>query len=361
MRNDLLIMVNLEDFTCCSWDIPGLEREPLASLTGRIVAAHSDHGIVQTCQRIEVFGTDPCSCDGRRRVGREALEHLAALAAGMESAVLGEAQVLGQVRTGVGVLRRSVPWIDIALTAARKLRAEAGFQDSTGALLKLGLRLSGVAPSGTLLVLGGGAAGRDVARNGVGLGFERVVIASRRPLEHPVSRVHWLPLPQIAALEGVRVVAGCLGAGADTLEPRALPVAESYLDLATPANFGAAVQPRVSLADITANLRSDSADRARREALMRRLKELLAVRLAAVGEDAVSPVGMLRVSAERVRRREAHRIARLHPELSPETIDTITRALVNQLLHPASVRLRELDEPVARQFARLFAPVEATS
>jgi glutamyl-tRNA reductase len=63
----------------------------------------------------------------------------------------------------------------------------------------------------------------------------------------------------------------------------------------------------------------------------------------------------MRKDVEAVRERESLRIARLHPELSKETIDTITRTLVNRLLHTPSERLREMgDTELAERLADLF-------
>lgn len=356
-------MTDLQDFTVCSWQTGGLPRGNLAALGQFVAERHPEAGLVQTCQRIEAFSLAGCRCDAPvRRQGLSAVLHLASLAAGLESAVLGEYQVLGQVRSGVAPLRRHVAWIDDALAAARKLRAEANLRATTGGLLSLGLNCAQVEAGGRLLVLGAGAAGRDVARHGLALGFSEVWLASRRRPEPAVPGVAgWIPFAHVASAVPFDVVAGCLGSAAEALSAADLPAASVYVDLGSPSNFGQGVAPSIGLQSIIAGVEQDPAQTARRGELHDRLALILEERLASAAEDASSPVGLIRLAAERVRHREAKRIARLHPHIAPEAVESITRGLVNQLLHAPSARLRELDDPeLARRVAGLFAPLEAT-
>ena len=94
-------MEDLDRFTACLWDTTGANRDQLESARRAVHEAHPGAGVVETCQRIEAFSLNGCGCPApQRREGRAAVDHLAAVAAGLESAVLGEFQVLGQVRTG---------------------------------------------------------------------------------------------------------------------------------------------------------------------------------------------------------------------------------------------------------------------
>ena len=69
-----------------------------------------------------------------------------------------------------------------------------------------------------------------------------------------------------------------------------------------------------------------------------------------------STVGALRESVERVRQRELDRFGRLHPEIPGETIDAITRSLVNQLFHLPSQRLKKTDdESLGERVVALFS------
>jgi len=354
-------MRDLTNFTACSRETSGLPGAELAALELEIRSAHPEAGFVQTCQRIEAFSLSACECTTPvRRVGNRALEYLATLAAGLESAVLGEYQVLGQVRAGIAPLRQHVPWIDDALAAARQLRAEAGFHATTGRLLDLALKCAELRPAGSLLVVGAGAAGRDVARCGLALGFTEVWITSRRRPEPPVEGVAgWIPLAKAAESARYDVVAACLGPSASTLKAADLPAADLHIDLGSPPNLDPGVHPTIDMQTIIAHVKADSVESDYRESLRTKLRENLARRLSLAAEDAGSPVGLLRLQAERVRHREARRIARLNPEIPADAVDRITRGLVNQLLHAPSVRLREVDDPeLAERLAALFVPLE---
>ena len=62
-----------------------------------------------------------------------------------------------------------------------------------------------------------------------------------------------------------------------------------------------------------------------------------------------------------VRWREVARIARLHPELSPQAIEDLTRGLVNQIFPLPSERLRAIDDAeLGERFADLFSATEGS-
>jgi len=353
-------MRDLKRFTVCIWETTHCQRQSLEATRRAVWEAHPGAGVVETCQRIEAFSLVRCHCGAPLRLsGRAALEHLASLAAGLESAVLGEYQVLGQVRAGLAPLRPHAPWLDAPIAAARQLRAEAAFTATTGHLLDAALRLTESAGRGSLLVVGAGAAGRDVARRAVALGFAEVTIASRQAPPAIPGVGGWIAFGRLSDAPPSDVVVTCLGSAAEELSPGSLPAASLYVDLGSPPNLAESVAPSIGLHAIVTSLRADSAELARRTALRLRLNELLAARVAASAEDAESPVVRIRREAEAIRQRETARISRLHPDLPPQTVDTITRALVNQLLHAPSERLRQLDDPeLASRLAELFVPKE---
>ena len=344
--------------TACCWEVATLDRETVAAV-GRLAGeTHPDAVMIRTCQRIEAYTLESCDCPApTRREGLEALRHLSEVAAGLHSAVLGEAQILGQSRRAFdnadGELLRLGR---TAIAAARALRAETEFDSHAGHLLDRGLRVSGVKAGGRLLVLGTGAMARLVAERGEAIGFDEVLVAGRRPPRQPIAGTY-LPLGGIRHAGPVTVVAGCLGSAANLIPLEALPPAQLVLDLGTPRNFAGEAEARlVTIADLL----SDEAGRphsvARRGALRERLHVLLDRELASRRETASSPVGALRASVERARRRELARIAARHPEIPPETLDALTRALVNRILHEPTERLRALGEEseLARELAALF-------
>lgn len=348
-------MEDLEVFTACRWDTTGWSRADLATARAAVYESHPGAGIVETCQRIEAFSLDVCDCNaaGQER-GRTAMHHLAAVAAGVESAVLGEWQVLGQVRTGIAPLRPRARWLDVAVASARRLRAEASFESTTGQLFDAALQLAPGSGRASLLVIGAGALGRDVARRGVALGFQRVAVASRQDPELPEAD-RWIPFPELRRAGPFDVVAGCLGSGAAELTPESLPPAGWYIDLGSPPNFASRSASVVPLRKVIHALREDPVSSRRRDSLRSRVRELVNSGLADYSEHSGSPIGRLRQAVESLREQESRRIARLHPELPQDTIDAITRSLVNRLLHLPTERLRDIDDAqLAERFADLF-------
>lgn len=350
---------SLADFRCCAWRTVSFRAAEMAAARAEIEGAHPQDAIVMSCQRLEAYGFGECACSAPDHLrGPEALQRLAAVAAGLDSVVLGEDQIMGQVRgafAAVSTQLRSAG--DLAIGAARALRAGTRYGSHAGHLLDRALRLSAVGPGhGTLLVLGAGAMGRLIAARGQELGFD-VVVAGRR---QPSGSFPWRFVNLGAAIElrRVDVLAGCLGSGAGEIALRVLPQARLVIDLGTPRNF---VEPEgpglVTIADLLASEERLPHSRARRAQLGARLGTLLDERLDHASTDSRSAIGRLRLEVESIRQRELARIRRLHPELPSELLDMITRSLLDQVFHAPTAKLRTWSDPeLAEQVADLFAP-----
>lgn len=354
---------DIQALTACCWETASLDRARLAEVQ-RLSASHigGAASLLESCQRVEVYLGAACECDApQRHRGIDALRHLAEVAAGLHSVVLGEEQILGQVRAALAEAPREVRAAgDIALAAARELRRETEFDTHSGHLLDRALRLHGIEAGGTLLILGTGQMGRLVARRGLELGFESVIVAGRREPDWTARHgLRWVSLEDVRTVGPVHIAVGCLGSGAGEVDPEATlpPVQSLLLDLGTPRNFAQAQAhaPLATIAALHAAGPTDHSDR-KRARLRERLHAILDRRLKMAASDSGSAVGRLRAELERTRRRELERIGRLHPDIAPETLDVITRSLVNQLFHTPSKRLRELgDADLEAQFVALFA------
>jgi glutamyl-tRNA reductase len=347
---------SLASLHCCAWRTVSLRATEMAAAQASMRARHEGAAIVTSCQRLEAYSLHPCACDAPEQLdGFAALERLAAVAAGLESAVLGEAQVMGQVREAfaetAGELRAMA---DLAVSSARALRNEVRFESHAGHLLDRALKLSTMTPGGRLLVLGAGAMGKLVAARAQELGFE-VTVAARREPSLPAGQT-FIELGRVPELIRVDVIVGCLGSGAGEIAPRYLPAARLLVDLGTPRNFNVPSGPgAIAIADML----EDEAQRphavARRARLRARLGQILESRLARAGETSGSPVGAMRADIEAIRQAELARFQKLHPEIPAEALDAITRSLLDKVFHAPTVRLKTLDEDLAREVARLFA------
>jgi glutamyl-tRNA reductase len=151
--------------------------------------------ILNTCQRLEVFGCHPPEIDelAMSQQWRDAVafERLARIAAGLESRILGELEILGQVRRAYKQFRASYRidnctldrLFQDALALARRARRESGIDRNLTSLSALASRaLLARVPAGTpIAVIGSGSIASSVARYLSKRGKSPVRVTSRCP------------------------------------------------------------------------------------------------------------------------------------------------------------------------------------
>ena len=308
-----------------------------------------------------------------------AVQHLFSVASGLDSMVVGEQQILGQLRTALqtareeeGVGRALGPLGDAALRAGKRAHAETGIDDAGRSLVSVGLGLSGAtlgdwADVDAVLVGAGSMsslAGTQLRRLGVG----RLTIVNRTP-----ERAQRLATTLDAEVAGIDELAdrlaeadllvSCTGAvgivvGVDALARRTgKPLA--VLDLALPRDVDPDVRavPGVSVVDLE-SLRSvlDGADVARDVEEVRRIvTDEVGAFLARQRSERVAPtVVALRARAQEVVDAELARLrsrAELDERTSHEVEVTVGR-VVDKLLHTPTVRVKELaEEPGGDSYA----------
>jgi glutamyl-tRNA reductase len=349
----------LDSLHACCWSTASLPRSQVAAIAAE-AASHADSALVTSCQRLEAYSLAACTTfpAPERAAGFEALVHLAEVAAGLHSVVLGEREILGQVRSALAVAPARLRGLgDIAVGAARDLRRETHFDSHAGHLLDRGLRLAGVPASGRILVLGTGRMGRLVCERAAVLGFSEIVLAGRTRPRGMDEQWSFVPLDEIGRLAPVDLAVGCLGSGAPELRVAELPrVRRLLLDFGTPRNFaGVPSTPSLMIADLLAFEECERPHAVRkRSALRQRLRSIVEERLSRFTGTGTATTA-LRLEVERIRQRELDRARRLHPEIPDGTLDALSRSLVNQILHRPTERLRASgDATLARELAHLF-------
>jgi glutamyl-tRNA reductase len=165
------------------------ERDRLARSLEDRVPSHPDWILLSTCHRVELygFGAVPDLDDGLHlAAGEHAVRHLVRVAAGLESAIIGEDEVLHQVREALSDARaaRSVDGrlqrlFETAIAAGRRARAgrtaaSGNLAQSAVAWLQEKSNLAGR----TMLVVGAGRMGSALAHS-ARLAGAQVTIASR--------------------------------------------------------------------------------------------------------------------------------------------------------------------------------------
>jgi len=327
---------------------------------GRLLARHVDVDLAQLTSHLYVHYED------------RAVSHLFHVTCGLDSMVVGESQILGQVRDAYrlaktsGVAGRVLGELfSAALRVGKRAHAETGIDSAGRSVVTVGL--AAVAPDGvagmTALVVGAGSmaslATATLARAGA-----EVVVANRsadraaRLAEAVGGRpVGMSDLP--AELAAADLVVSCTGASGVVLP---LEVVEAsiarrggsplrLLDLALPRDVDSAVHglQGVVIADLAAVAESAEAAAAAAEdvaAVRSIVSDELDAFAGARRQARVAPtVVALRAMADDVVASELARMGGRLPDLDERTRAEVTatvRRVVDKLLHAPTVRVKEL-------------------
>ena len=375
--------------------LPQLERMALApALCEELNAAFREHGleavVLSTCHRTELyyralveadheraealwmapFGGEPASVSHTRLSGRAAGEHLFRVAAGLESLVLGETEVLGQLRGALDCAQRAgsaQTFMSRVFQSALRLGGRARSETEIGAgalsiasaavrLLREGDRdLSAL----TVLVVGVGMTGLKAARHLKAEGVGRLVLVNRTA-ERARRAAEELGVESagLEELDALLAHADAVVAAAHVERPLITPdmLRERWarargplalVDLSLPRAIdpGCAGVPGVFVRNLSDLEQVVAVNRAKREREIPAVEALVERELdqltAWAGEHSVRAlVTQLRSRAESIRREELARVLAAG-ETDAESLDQLTRRLVDRLLHDPVRALRE--------------------
>ena len=314
------------------------------------------------------------------RYAEAAVEHLFAVAGGLDSAVVGEQQVLGQVRRAYATAEahRTVGRVmhDLAqraLSVGKRVHAETGIDSAGASVVSVALGMAD-ARLGTLVgrkavVVGAGSMGALSAKHLVRAGVDRVHVANRtmphgRRLAANIRElgVHAeaFPLEELPALlADADVLVSCTGAVRPVVSladvHRGLTVGREarelvMCDLGMPRDVDPAVSglPGVWVVDMdriqrepTAQAATADAEAARRIVVAEVANYLSAQRMAEV----TPTVTALRQRAADVVEAELLRLDHRLPGLDGvqrEEVARTVRRVVDKLLHAPTVRVKQL-------------------
>ena len=380
-----------------------MSRERAANLARTLAEPDGEAVVLSTCNRTELYLVDTDRVGAVERARRElavlsrlpeaelervlytwedgeAALHLFRVTAGLDSLVRGESQIIGQVRhayvaaqaagaTGL-ILNRL---FSQALRVGKRLRSAiliGGLASSVpAAAAELAERSIGGLDGRRILVIGAGKMGKLAAANVVGRGAERVFVAN-----HTMGRAEELarrfggeavPFDRLPdELERADVVISSTGC------PQVILTAEQvtpalrrreqhplvFIDIAVPRDL----DPAIGRLDGCRLYDIDDLGDPVSESLAERREEILAAEETLREEvaswrqwrrslDAVPAITALRRRAEEIRLGELARSeSRLHglSAREREAVDLVTTQIVNNLLHPPTVRIKHAaDEP----------------
>ncbi|MEM8559106.1 MAG: glutamyl-tRNA reductase [Bacteroidota bacterium] len=197
--------------------------------------------------------------------GADAVRHLARVSAGLDSAVLGEAQILGQVRRSRSEAQRArrlspllAEAFRLAIETGRRVRSETGLgqgvASTASAAVALASRVAGGLRNKNVAVVGGGDIGRLLVKHLAGTGAG-LTLVSRAAQVDGVRCVPPSALPDLLATTDV-VLTGTdrVVLHAHDLAERAPDRTLTVVDLGVPRNVAADVTdvPGVALYDVDA-------------------------------------------------------------------------------------------------------------
>jgi len=303
-----------------------------------------------------------------------AVTHLFEVSAGLDSSVLGETEILGQVRRAwelahdEGATRSTLNTLfRHAVEVGKRARHETGISRSTASVSHAAVDMArehlGTLAHRQVLVIGAGEVGQGVATALVGAGADGVTVANRtvergRELADRVGASvisldeldHHLPMAD--------VVVTCMGGGQPLLDVASVRSTMEQrperplliIDLALPRDVESAVGDLDGVTRYDLDDLRDWAARgvAARQAEVDRVRGIVADEVGrfvveATARQAAPLVAALHERAEHIRQGEQERLHARLASLDDEqraAVEALTRGIVAKLLHGPSVRLK---------------------
>lgn len=347
--------------------------------------------VVSTCNRVEVFVHGQADEPARRfftsrsaeasehlygKQGVEAIRHLFRVSASLDSMVIGEQQILGQVKEAYGLASAATAagsyfsrLCNRAFATAKRVRTETdigrGATSMSQVAVELVEKIFGDLHGRSILLVGAGKMGALSAKALQVLGADRILVTNRSPERGQALATQvdgtFRPWEELAKLLGeADVVIVSTGAPTFVLTKDMLHAAMKVrrhrsiclIDLAVPRNVDPAC---ADLGDVYAYDVDDlervvaSTQEARRgEAL--RAEAIVEVEVMAFAKErearaALPVLAELRRHAEKIARAEAERtLAQVGLKLDEKgrkSVEAMAQAIVNKLLHGPTARLKE--------------------
>ena len=338
---------------------------------------------------VENFGISLLDVDRYLYVYRsyECIHHLFRVASSLDSMILGEEQIIGQVRDAYDAATKSgtaqgplAQLFQQALRVGRKVRRETGISRNalsvSRACVEMAKSVLGDLTRSRVLVVGAGEAG-ELAAEVLSLSGVSEITVTNRTYERAIELAASLsgravPFDGMAkALQDSDIVIGCTGSPGYVLQAGMIGDAMAtrpdrplfLIDIAVPRDIDpdAAQVQNVFLNDVD-DLESASQASREKKAKEAEWAEELATdeaqqfRQWCLDLEALPTVIELRNRADQVRSLELHKTMRkLNGKLDAEaleSLDAMTRAIVNKLLHDPTMFLKERKGPEELQVAR---------
>lgn len=345
--------------------------------------------ILSTCNRTEIYATDSSGdaqkaslefLRARLNVSPDSLpryiyiakdkdvaEHLFRVASGLESMIVGEYEVLGQIGQALEAAEKAgmvnLPLRHIfhsALRTGRRVREETGISRNalsvSSVAVDLAERIVGDLKQCRMLVIGSGEAGRLVAKAARERGTSQIVIANRtrERAEALAEALQGIPIGMDGVadeLHRANIVVACAASPRRLLEAGRIETAMKdrpelplvIIDIALPRNVapGAAQVKNVHLYNIDALTEISNLNRKQREGEIQHAEAIIAEEVGKLASwwqdyDVRPMVSALMSKAEAIRSAQLGKTLRKLRPLSKEeqaNLEAMTQSIVNKLLN----------------------------
>jgi glutamyl-tRNA reductase len=357
--------------------------------------------IVSTCNRVEVYAaarqTENAILDIKHflsqyhglplkefeknlysHIGEEAVKHIFRVASSLDSMVVGEPQILGQMKSAYQMATESkVSGLVIhrllhrAFHVAKRVRTETKIGNSavsvSSVAVELAQKIFGTLEKKTVLLIGAGEMCELAARHLVTGGVGKVLVTNRT-YERAVALAQEFngeALPFDEIIQGLKKVDIVISAtdsrqpliGHDQVakvikERKQKPI--FFIDIADPRD----IEPRVGDIENVYLYNIDDLKKVADENIQDREKE--AQKAETVVEEEVvkftnwyrslevtPTITALRMRFEEIRKKELEKTFSLHPNLSEKekrSLEALTQAIINKILHPPMTLLKQTNE-----------------
>ena len=356
--------------------------------------------IVSTCNRVEILAatTTEHAKEGSKRIGEflthartlpneffqdhlykhadeQAVRHMFRVASSLDSLVVGEPQVLGQVRRAysialeVGTAGRILNrLIHHTLRVAKRVRNETGIAANAVSIsymaVELGKKIFGSLKGQSVLVIGAGEMAELCTRHLINAGVSRVLVANRTG--EAASRLagefggEAVPFEQLSeSLSAADIVLCSTGAGEYVVTVEMARAALTrrrnrpafFIDISVPRNLDPAIGelPNAFVFDIddlesvvSSNIREREREAERAELIVD--SEVMQFQQSLRVLDMGPSIGALRERLQGIAKselaRQRNRLGKLTPE-QERAIESLMMSTVNKISHPLLRRLRQ--------------------
>jgi glutamyl-tRNA reductase len=357
--------------------------------------------IVSTCNRVEVYSatreTEKAIYDLKgflsqyhgiplkefeeslyTYVGEEAVRHIFRVASSLDSMVLGEPQILGQIKNAYDISQQTKTsglilhrLLHRAFHVAKRVRTETKIAISavsvSSVAVELAERIFGTLEKKTVLLIGAGEMCELAARHLVSAGIEKILITNRT-YERAVAlaqgfRGEAIPFEEMGqGLKKADIVISATNSpqyliGHDQIikmmkDRKQKPI--FFIDISDPRD----IEPKVGDIENVYLYNIDDLQKVAKGNIKDREKE--AQKAEAIVQDEVvkfvnwyrslevtPTIVALRNKFEEIRKRELEKILSLHPNLSEkerQSLEALTSAIINKILHTPTTLLKQTNE-----------------